>query len=331
MKMISLIVPIYSNEINKHFFNSILEQKSVLFELIILTNNTSKELLNKFNEIENKSNIKLQVVFTTRKIGFNEVIVEGCKIANGTHGIILNTNEKLLNNCVNDLSATVEKNLDADIFEFKASFKGFENWVPQKRCNLKQNYTFKISEYPEIISFIFPFISNKLFKISLANEMSKKTSYIETTSHLSLEFLYLLFINAKTYVYINNTFCNIFIEKEDIPNYQVFYKEWKSIKSKYLIENKYIQEIDYAQVFYNEMIIPLWYTHRKLIDKLSSVTARKNLLAKIYEKNKKIRTQEFASFNYTNKYMFLNLPETEYLNKVNSLNEWTKIVKILKE
>ncbi|MGL5732834.1 MAG: glycosyltransferase [Metamycoplasmataceae bacterium] len=329
--MISLIVPIYSNEINRHFFNSILEQKSVLFELIVLTNNTSKELLNKFNEIEKKSNIKLQVIFTTRKIGFNEVIVEACKIANGTHGIILNANEKLSNSCVNDLSSAVEKNVEADIFEFKASFKGFENWVPQKRCNLKQNYTFKISEYPRIISFAFPFISNKLFKISLANEMNKKTSYIETTSHLSLEFLYLLFLNAETYVYINKAFCNIFIEKDDIPNYQVFYKEWKNIKSKYLVENKYIQEIDYAQVFDNEMIIPLWYTHRKLTDKLSSAVAKKNLLTKIYDKNKKIRTQEFASFNYTNKYMLLNLPETEYLNKVHSPSEWTKIIKILKE
>ncbi|MGL5205873.1 MAG: hypothetical protein ACRC7B_03120 [Metamycoplasmataceae bacterium] len=329
--MISLIVPIYSNEINKHFFNNILEQKSVSFELIVLTNNTSKELLNKFNEIEKKSNIKLQVVFTTRKIGFNEVIVEACKIANGTHGIILNSNEKLSNNCVSDLSSVVLKNVEADIFEFKASFKGFENWTPQKRCNLKQNYTFKISEYPKIISFTFPFISNKLFKISLANKINKKTSYIESTSHLSLEFLYFLFLSAETYVYINKAYCNIFIEKDDIPNYQVFYKEWKNIRSKYLVENKYIQEIEYAQIFDNEMIIPLWYTHKKLTDKLSSATARKKLLAKIYERNKKIRIQEFPSFNYTNKYMLLNLPETEYLYKVHSPTEWTKIIRILKE
>ncbi|MGL4252425.1 MAG: glycosyltransferase [Metamycoplasmataceae bacterium] len=329
--MISLIVPIYSNEINRHFFNSILEQKSVLFELIILTNNTSKELFNKINEIEKKSNIKLQVVFTTRKIGFNEVIVEGCKIANGTHGIILNANEKISNKCVYDLSTAVEKNIEADILEFKASFKGFDNWVPQKRCNLKQNYTFKISEYPKIIAFTFPFISNKLFKISLANEINKKTSYLETTSHLSLEFLYFLLLNAETYVYINKAYCNIFIEKDDIPNYQVFYKEWKNIRGKYLVENKYIQEIDYAQIFNNEMIIPLWYTHRKLIDKLLIGSARKNLLAKIYEKNKKNRIQDFPSFNYTNKYLLFNLPETEYLNKVHSPNEWTKIIKILKE
>ncbi|MGL5205087.1 MAG: hypothetical protein ACRC9F_02415 [Metamycoplasmataceae bacterium] len=326
--MISLIVPIYSNQINKHFFNGILEQKSSLFELIVFTNNTSKELLDKIKEIEKKPNIWLQVVFTTRKIGFNETIVEGCKIANGTHGIILNNNEKLSNNFVNDLSTAVEKNVETDIFEFKASF---ENWVPHNRCNLKQNHSFKISEYPKIIAFTFPLISNKLFKISLANEMNKKTSYIETTSHLSLEFLYLLFLNAETYIYINKAFCNIVIEKEDIPNYLVFYKEWKSIKNKYLIENKFIQEIDYAQIFNTEMIIPILYTHGKLTDRLLSSTIRKNLWVKIYEKNKRIRTQEFATFNYVNKYMLLNFPETEYLNKVHSPSEWSKIIKILRE
>lgn len=329
--MISLIVPIYSNAIHKHFLNSILEQKSSSFELIILTNNTSKELTNKIKEIENNSNIKLQVIFSTRKIGFNEVIIEGTKIARGTHAIILNANETLSKNFVNDLSTVVDKNKEADIFEFKASFRGFENWTPQKRCDLKQNYIFEIKDYPKIIAFTFPFISNKLFKISLANEISKKTSYIETSSHLSLEFLYLLFLNAKTYVYINKIFCNIVIEKEDIPNYLTFYKEWKSIRSKYILENKFIQEIEYAQIFDNEIIIPILYSHKKLIDILLRSGVKKSLAAKIYLKNKKLRSQEFTSFNYTNKYMLLNLSETEYLNKSHPPNEWSKIIKILKE
>lgn len=329
--MISLIVPIYSNKIHKNFFNSILEQQSSPFELVILTNNTSKELTNKIREIENISNIKLQVIFSTRKIGFNEVIVEGCKISSGSHGIILNSNEPLSKNFVSDLSNVVGKNSEADIFEFKASFKGFENWIPQKRCDLKQNHIFKINDYPKIIAFTFPFISNKLFKISLANEVNKRNSYTETSSHLSLEFLYLLFLSAKTYVYINKVFCSIVIEKDDIPNYLTFYKEWKSIRSKYLIENKFIQEIDYAQVFDNEMIIPLLYTHKKLIDILLRSGIKKTLSAKIYEKNKKLRLQEFVSFNYTNKYMLLNLLETEYLNKSHPPNEWPKIIKILRE
>lgn len=329
--MISLIVPIYSNVVHKHFLNSILEQKSDLFELVILTNNTSKELLNKIKELESNSNIKLQVVFSTRKIGFNEVIIEACKISTGTHAIILNANETLSRNFVNDLSNVVDKNIDADIFEFKASFRGFENWVPQKRCDLKQNHIFKISDFPKIIAFTFPFISNKLFKVSLANSISKQTPYIETSSHLSLEFLYILFLNAQTYVYINKVFCNIVIEKSDIPNYLTFYKEWKNIRSKYLLENKFLQEIEYAQIFDSEIIIPLLYTHKKLIDILWRSGVNKTIFTKIYQKNKKLRLQEFDSFSYTNKYMLLNLLETEYLNKLHPPNEWSKIIKILKE
>ncbi|MGL6124990.1 MAG: glycosyltransferase [Metamycoplasmataceae bacterium] len=329
--MISLIVPIYSNQIHKHFFNSILEQKSGAFELIILTNNTSNELIDKIQEIEKKSNIKLQAIYSTRKIGFNEAIIEGSKIARGTHGILINACEKLSKNFVNDLSTSVGKNVEADIFEFQPSFKGFENWVPQKRSDLKQNHIFKLKEYPKIIAFTFPFISNKLFKISLANKIGKKTTYIETSSHLSLEFLYLLFLSAESYVYINKPFCNIYIEKYDIPNYLVFYKEWKSIRSIYLLENKFIQEIEYAQIFHNEMIIPILYTHKKLTDILLSSSVQKNLSEKIYEKNKKLRLQEFSSFNYTNKYMLLNLSETEYLNKTHSPKEWSKIIKVLRE
>ena len=114
--------------------------------------------------------------------------------------------------------------------------------------------------------------------------------------------------------------------------YLSFYKEWKSIKSKYVLENKFIQEIEYAQIFHIEMIVPLLYTHKRLVDIIiRSRGVDKTLSAKIFEKNKKLRLQDFASFNYTNKYMLLNLSETEYLNKSHPPNKWPKIIKILKE
>ncbi len=330
--MVSLIAPIYSNKIHKYFWNSILEQRSETFELIILTNSISEDLTNTIKEIEKKSNIKLQVIFTTRKIGFNEVVINGSKTSKGTHAIVLNVSEQLSRNFVNELTETVNKNIDVDIIEFKAAFRGFENWTPQKRCKLKQNHVFELIDFPKVISFTFPFISNKIFKVSLANDVSKKSSYIETSSHLSLEFLYMLFLYAETYLYVDKVLCNIIIEKGDVPNYLSFYKEWKSIKSKYVLENKFIQEIEYAQIFHIEMIVPLLYTHKRLVDIIiRSRGVDKTLSAKIFEKNKKLRLQDFASFNYTNKYMLLNLSETEYLNKSHPPNKWPKIIKILKE
>ncbi len=328
--MITLIAPIYSNTIHKHFLNSILEQKSETFDLIILTNNFSQDFLNKFDEIEKSSNCKLQIVFTTRKIGFNQVIIEGANRSTGTHAIILNSSEPIPKNFVSNLSAIVDKKPDVDIFEFKASFKGFENWMPRKRCDLKPNHIFNIIDFPRVIAFTFPFISNKLFKISLANSVSKKTNYIETSSHLSLEFLYMLFLYAETYVYIDKVFCNIVIWKEDLPNYSNFYKELKNIRIKYVLENKFIQEIEYVSVFYGEVFIPLLYSHKKLISTLLRSDVNKTITKKIYDKNKKLRLQEFSAFNYTNIYMMLNLLETEYLNKSYPPNEWSRIIKILR-
>ncbi len=329
--MITLITPIYSNKIHKHFLNSILDQKSEIFELIIFTNNFSKDLSNKFEEIEKIPNIKLLIIFTTRKIGFNETIIEGSKRASGTHAIILNPNEPLAKNFVNNLSTIINNKPDVDIFEFKASFKGFENWVPRKRCNLKQNHVFEISKFPRVIAFAFPFISNKLFKVSLANLVSEETNYIETSSHLSLEFLYMLFLYAETYVYVDKVFCNIIIFKEDLPNYSNFYKELKNIREKYILKNKFLQEIEYVSVFYEEMFVPLLYSHKKLINTLLRNGVNTTLTNKIHAKNKKLRLQEFNSFNYTNMYMMLNLLETEYLNKSHPPNEWSRIIKILRE
>ena len=330
--MISLIAPVYTNKIHKNFWNSILEQKNVRFELIILTNSISEYLTNIIKEVEKKSNIVLQVIFTTRKIGFNEVITNGSKTSSGTHAIVLNVNESLSKNFVNDIDQIIKKHINVDIIEFKVSFRGFENFMPQERCNLKQNHAFKIADFPKVIAFAFPFISNKIFKISLANEVSKKSSYIETSSHLSLEFLYMLFLHSETYVYIDKVLCNTLIEKGDVPNYSNFYKEWKSIRNKYILENKFIQEIEYAQIFNLEMIVPLLYTNKRLVDIIiRSRGVDKNVSAKIFEKNKKLRSHEFVSFNYTNKYMLLNSSETEYLNKSHPPNKWPSIIKILRE
>lgn len=330
--MVSLIIPIYSNKFNKYFFNSILEQVDQDFQLIIFTNDFSKEFSSQIREIENSSNIKLSIVFTTKKLGFNEVIIRGLKLSIATHAMVLNYNESLLKSVVNDINNSLKQNENADIFEFKTSLRGFEKWVPLKRCNLKQNYSFKISEYPKVLAYSFPFISNKIFKVSLGKFISKKMPYIETSSHLSIEFLYMLLLNAKTYVYINKALCNVNILQEDIPNYMNFYKEWKNIKSKYELEQKMLQEIEYAQMFYIEIIMPILYTHKKLINILFLNSANNNiLLKKIYDKNKRIRELNSNSFVTTNKYMLFNLLEAEYLNKSHPPNQWIRILKIFKE
>jgi hypothetical protein len=104
------------------------------------------------------------------------------------------------------------------------------------------------------------------------------------------------------------------------------------VRSKYVLEDKFIQEIEYAEIFNIEMIVPLLYTHKRLVDIiLRSRGVDKTLSAKIFEKNNKLRAQSFETFNYTNKYMLLNLSETEYLNKSHPPNKWPKIIKILRE
>lgn len=329
--MISIITSIFSNDINKNFFSSILDQKKEVFELIILTNNISAMLANKINEIERNSNIKLLVIFTTRKIGFNELVIEGVKLAKGTHAVIANTDEPLPKTFVFDITRVIDKNKEVDILEFKASFKGFEKWTPKKRCNLKPNHPFLISDYPKILAFSFPFISNKIFKVSLAQFVSNKTTYMETNTHLSIQFLYMLFLYAKIYIYSDIPYWGISIKKEDLPNYLNFYKEWKDISSKYSLENKLLQEIEYSQIYSTEIMMPALYSHKKLLTIPIRFGATKNISFKIYEKNNRLRIQNFPSFKYTNKYMLLNLLETEYLSKSHPPNEWNKILKIFRE
>lgn len=330
--MISLITSIYSNKIHKYFFNTILEQSKHDFQLIIFTNDFSEEFSDKIKQIENLKNIKLHVIWTTKKIGFNEMIVKSMEICIGTHALILNPNENLSKTFIKDLNNIVEKNQTSDIFDFKTSIKGFEKWIPKKRCDLKPNHLFKINEYPEIVAYTFPFISNKLFKVSLGTSVSKKNSYIQTNSHLSIEFLYMLLLEAETYVYVDKIIFNIVILKNDIPNYMNFYKEWKSINLQYELKEKFIQEIEYAQMFDIEVIIPLLYSNKNLIN-FPFINSPKNkiLLNKIYEKNLKVREANYNFFASANKYMLFNLLETEYLNKSHPPNKWPKISKIFRE
>ncbi len=330
--MVSLITPIYSNKIHKNFFSSILEQTDKNFQIIIFTNNISIDLTNCMKEIEAFNSIKMQVIFTTKRLGFNEVIIRGIKLSTGSHAIIANSSESYLNSFVGDLNNIIEKHKDVDILEFKASIKGFERWIPLERCDLKQDYSFNILEYPKIVVYAQPFISNKIFKVSLALFASKQMSYIETKTHLTIAFLYMMLLEAKTYVYVNKIFANIIIEESDIPNYMFFYKEWKKIRQKYEIEKRLLQEIEYAQMFYIEIIIPMLYSSNKLTKVIFIYSnSNKVLQTKIYDKNKNIREQEASSFISTNKYMLLNLLETEYLSKSHPPNEWPKMLKLFKE
>lgn len=322
----------------KKFFSklssSLRNQKEI--EVIFIVENDYK-LINYIQNFQNANpNCIVKFIFSNRENSLNKILEQVNKLVTNDYLFFLTSPSKIVPGFFNTITKIIDSN-SPDIIEFKPSLNNFIKWNPKDRLTTnKYNVNLRIKEHPEIIAFSYPFIFNKIISTSLLNTVLKffSTDTMYDTSNILFTYLvYLLFLKANKYYYLPNQLISIDIEEKHILNYNSILSQWDVIQEKYSIENKYLEEISYAKLFYLKIILCSLYLQNKtnIKEKLKSKKYTSNLIQQKYqEKLDQITYSEFKDFHLKNKYMLLpNSIEANILKQNYPISKWNKLLKEL--
>lgn len=176
-----------SNLIKNSIHSVINKTKDVSFEIIIVDNNTEKDIEAKLKDIAPEE-IPLRFVFLENNLGYGGGNNEGAKIAKGKYLFLLNPDTLLQNNAIKILKDFIEENTkvgicggnlfskdNLPIFSFRKIFPG-PGWDFHEMTNHLFNYPFNIrkqyfnfSKRPKEVAYISGadlMIDSKVFKKS---------------------------------------------------------------------------------------------------------------------------------------------------------------------
>ena len=111
-------------------------------------------------------------------------------------------------------------------------------------------------------------IYNKLVSTNLLVKSIKnfwKEFNEDFSTLLFSRFIYLIFLNAKNYYYDSKLFVELNISDELIPNYKNVINCWNLIEDIFIQENKFVEEIRYARLFYLKIILCSLYSMQGMI------------------------------------------------------------------
>lgn len=323
----------YKKMISKIAF---LSQKSKKIELIFVIENNNYLILDEIQKFQNiNKNVIVKFVFSLKRISFNSSIKKVNKLITNDYFLILPNYSNIDENFVETITSILNTK-NVDIIEFKPNFKGLIKWKPNDRLNKSKFDKFlNISENQEIVAFTFPFVYNKIFSTSLLDKTLKtffNDNSFDYSSILFSELIYLMFIYAKTYLYISKELIEIEITSSYIQGFNDIINAWSKIKYNFFERSmKFIDEIEYAEAFYLKIILCSIYSSTSSSKIKSLIKNKPNLTPKkYYEKLLKIESNELKDFDLKNKYMLLNnSKEVSILKQSYPIPKWNKLLKEL--
>lgn len=269
--------------------------------------------------------IKTKIIYSSKTLSLNKQIKYSTKISSTDYVWFINPlvkyNKTMVLNVVNIL-----RRKEIDLVEIRPELCGLIKWEPKSRHDLKPSTRLKIDENEKIVAYAFPFIQNKVFsKKSVMNvlENNKIINNIDISSSLSIEFLYLFLLEAKTYAWISNGIVPINISEGNIPYYKHLFDEWSRVQKKYLEENRLISELKYAEAYHLLIIISSLYG----IKSINSIFNESQVFKKKYHaKLMKLWQSDMEFFDIENKYMVNKNNENILLRHVQPINKWSKLL-----
>lgn len=318
---------------------SSLIEKQKKIELIFVVDDKSYSWISLVENFQNKNpNLIVKLVFSSKKISFNNLLENATKLITNDYVLFFHPSSSFEDDFLESVSRVINKNPNLDIIEFKTKISGILKWKANNRLTKnKVDKLLKISENPEVIAFSFPFIYNKAVSTNLLVKSIKnfwKEFNEDFSTLLFSRFIYLIFLNAKNYYYDSKLLVELNISDELIPNYKNVINCWILIEDIFIQENKFVEEIRYAKLFYLKIILCSLYSMQGMIKVKKIINNHKNnlLQKKYYEKLSKIEDQEFKHFVIKNKYMLQkqNLVEINLLKQHHPISKWSKLIKELK-
>lgn len=334
---LSVISIIFNNDknikINK-LLNNFSKQEDQDFELILIFQKATKKIISELNKVPNILKNKIKFIFNYKSISYEQCIFQALEKTSGKYISIINSNNKIkdyLTKRLNEINTE-----DSEIIEYKPRLMGNINWKPIKRLENNKIYS---QEQKEFIAKSFPFIFNKIFKKELIERVINNCCFeLKVNSKLSIDILYYLLLNAKSYKYIDQRITREYISKTFFAFSKNYNKTWINLTKYSQDHNLEVkEELFYARIYFEALLLPgllfgnsHWFSniYKKL--SLNSNKPTQQSIKAISDKIKKIYDSKKEPVS-NNKYILQNTFEAQTLSKPIELSNWKKILSNFEE
>lgn len=314
---LSIITPVYrQSKLLRVFLERISNQKSKLFELVLVLDTNTEDNLSVIDDFKDKID-NLKVVFNSKRTSRTQAINSGIRIATGEYSIIMSISNYFENTMVEDILNVIKKS-PSDIIEFNArirspiKFQGRQRKLYSKPTDIKSN--------PLIIAYTYPFDFNKIYKNSILLESINTQYKNSVNSRYSIEFVYRIFTFAKTYSNVNKKIIRSKTKTSSTFNPLKLVRQCEeTIKEISTNPNVVMEYFDYALYF---SIVVIWFA-------ITKESKNKILLEKLKHKFKDLEMKHFKHLFKLNSLFIANAKEAEILRANKSPSNFHKIYKEL--
>ncbi|UUD36746.1 Uncharacterised protein [Mycoplasmopsis californica] len=314
------------------YLKAIANQNNDDFELILIIQKVSDKLLNQLDNIPKELKDKTTIISNYKDLSMEYLMLCGLRIAKGEYISFVFPNSVIRPYTTQVFIDDINK-YNTDIIEYKPRLIGDVRWKPSARLDEKVTFD---SSNPIYVALAFPFIFNKLFKNELVQKVLNIKEKLDNNSKFSIELLYYLLFNAKSYKYNDYRVLREIVDKDFVITPNTFKSVWEDLE-KYLLlkEIRLNHELKYARFYYSCILTPGLLSGVTFWN-LLGINTKSNRFSKLnLEKTDKFISKlfdnEFSNFGFKNKYMSLGLIENELMKNKIPQNEWKKILKVLHE
>ena len=314
---LSIVVPVYRDiKLLQKFIKGIKEQKNKKFELVFVVDTNNENVLEEIDKSFTKAfKKKIKISFNTKRQGYEQAIYEGVKMSSNEYILVFALDDIFDEKMVDDVLVGI-KNNKSEIIEFKAAFK--EPIKHTGKLRKIVNKPTSVLDAPDIITYSYPFIFNKIFKKELFLRSITKNKIYSLNSRYSISFTYMMLINSKSYSTLNKTIVKS--HKKDLAAFNPLknLREWEAVKNDFKeFEEQYKKEVEYA-MFFHQIFFLFGF---------AGLSKNKVLVKKIETIFDKKFSNQYMDFFSHNKYMLKKNKETELMKKHNSASKFLKVIK----
>ncbi|WP_406618201.1 glycosyltransferase [Mycoplasmopsis lipophila] len=325
---ISIISPIVNNDKElKEFLSGMYYQNNQDFEVILVFNNMTKKMYATIESYLDFFGSRLKFIINSNKQTLQDNIIAAWKIISGEYFNILFSNNTIRYYFLNSMKNLVNL-YNTDVIEFKPRLVGSIRWKPLTRLEPMKKFNFK--EDTSFLAYAYPFISNKLFKKSLVENLLKYQPTFSNDYNFAIELNYLLLMNANTYAYNDQRIIREYINYVSWMNPKNFINQFKKIiemgKTK---ETKITQELEYAKNYFFQVILAGILGLSTFISKDEYKEKKSYHLIEQLDMliDKEIENNE--KFYNTNIYMHKENKEIKFLREKQPIKKWNELLSSL--
>ncbi|WP_426461565.1 glycosyltransferase family A protein [Mycoplasma hafezii] len=316
------------------YLKDLKDQQNQDFEVILCINKNTelKGILDVIEEHKDFFGKRLVVLFNTKQNSYHHNLKSAFELVKGDYVAVVNSNNNLKKYYTERMIQAAEEK-DVDILEFKPRIVGSVRFKPAAR--LEPECLYPLPQCSNVFAYTFPFIFNKIYKKSIVKKAAKYNIEFTNDSKLCSYFVYLLMLEAKSYMYVDYRIYREYFGSDMWLNSKNFLISMNSVEQIFNSKGlKLNQELRYAKYYLLKLLITAFLTEtsylyktfnfldREFNEKRSerSIQKHSDLVAKMQD------SSEFINFNTSNIYMLKGTAEAKLLGR--DIKELSK-VKIL--